>query len=314
MEHISFSLSVSLAFSALLSLDFDSQSAAACTLIALKRGGTQKNERETIRQTHYLNGLAASTSIVVVVVVVVVVGASSSRSWTTNSSSSMAAMILLNVFSLERKESERGEHSNWLLDSRERKRKRALVRKESERRVKTFEAFERTEKPQCHKTLFFLHCCFDFARHGSLSTRLLLSFSARFPSARVLIRPRSPSSLSLRKGAKRKPSRREREREGERESLITRSFLSSSLPSFRAPSFFRVCRLLSVRRDKRRESSAQSKNGGRAPSSPAGVQARRHGHRRQRFGRDDDASRCRGLRRRERGRPLHAPEDPAAPA
>lgn len=117
------------------------------------------------------------------------------------------------------------------------------------------------------------------------------------------------------KGSKEKTvEKREREREGERESLITRSFLSSSLPSFRAPSFFRVCRLLSVRRDKRRESSAQSKNGGRAPSSPAGVQARRHGHRRQRFGRDDDASRCRGLRRRERGRPLHAPEDPAAPA
>ena len=144
LEHISFSFSVSLAFSAFLSLDFDSQSAAACTLIALKRGETQKNERETIRQTHYLNGLAASTSIVVVVVV----RASSSRSWTTNSSSSTAAMILLNVFSLERKESERGEHSNWLLDSRERKRKRALVREESERRVKTFEAFERIEKPR----------------------------------------------------------------------------------------------------------------------------------------------------------------------
>ena len=144
LEHISFSFSVSLAFSAFLSLDFDSQSAAACTLIALKRGETQKNERETIRQTHYLNGLEASTSIVVVVVV----RASSSRSWTTNSSSSTAAMILLNVFSLERKESERGEHSNWLLDSRERKRKRALVREESERRVKTFEAFERIEKPR----------------------------------------------------------------------------------------------------------------------------------------------------------------------
>lgn len=129
-------------------------------------------------------------------------------------------------------------------------------------------------------------------------------------SSSGLARPlRSPS-----KREQRENRREEREREGERESLITRSFLSSSLPSFRAPSFFRVCRLLSVRRDKRRENSAQSKNGGRAPSSPAGVQARRHGHRRQRFGRDDDASRCRGLRRRERGRPLHAPEDPAAPA
>ena len=90
-----------------------------------------------------------------------------------------------------------------------------------------------------------MHCCFDFARHGPLSTRLLLSFSARFPSARVLLRPRSPSTLSLKTGAKRKPSRRERERERERRRKgkfdHSRAFsLRLFLPSAPRPSFARA--------------------------------------------------------------------------